>query len=250
MNSTFYFNRFLKLVKTESLINKSTIIKILLTLVGVMLMFYLGNNPFSITDLDNVNVVANTVYNECRLFLFLAIILAPLALFSNLYHKEKNVNYAMLPASQLEKVISALIQTSILTPALLVSVFVLFILVFRLISFPHLEVFQLEFKDVFTVIQYQSLLFLGMFWFKNNKILKITLTGIAVLVLFVTVFITILDVSSLTIKDGEVTLWIGETIFQNSIIDFFYSEGKIILAILFPLLPWLIAFWKFKRTQI
>ncbi|MCL2313010.1 MAG: hypothetical protein FWC41_11090, partial [Firmicutes bacterium] len=58
MNSTFYFNRFLKLVKTESLINKSTIIKILATLVVGMLIVYLVNIQFSITDLDNVHFVS------------------------------------------------------------------------------------------------------------------------------------------------------------------------------------------------
>ena len=155
----------------------------------------------------------------------------------------------MLPASQLEKMLSAIIQASIFIPAILIIAFGLLLLIFSLISpqyqsfEPNAQILQKFFKHIFNLLQVQSLVFLGMFWFKGNKILKMIVTVIAVTVLLITAgFI-------LAKHDGSFLKWVLE-LENNKFLDFLADYGKTILAILFPLLPWTIAFFRFRKTQI
>jgi hypothetical protein len=128
----------------------------------------------------------------------------------------------MLPASQLEKVVSAIIQTSIIIPALLTVVMFLALFIFRLTIYPNLEVLNLGFfQHFFKTIQVQSFVFLGVFWFKNNKILKMILIIIAIFVL------------------------LGVINYQYNLII-----TKLLTNPTFPLLPYTVAFLKYRKTEI
>jgi hypothetical protein len=256
MNSTFNLNRFWKLIKIETLINKGIIVKLLLGLLVVSLLaHYLALR--TIEDSDIVGNIVETLYlsifkNIVLVFTFLV----PIFLYYNLYHKVKNVGFAILPASQLEKVISAIVQTTIIAPALLMAVMTLFLLVIRWTVFPNLE-FKLTpiAEDLFEIIQFQSFLLLGVFWFKNNKLLKIILTVIVISILFamlVYFITTVINPPPEWFKDF--VYGISEFLYNNSIfrtvIKFLVEYKKVILAIIFPLLPYTVAFLKYRRTQI
>jgi len=258
MNSTFDLKRFGKLIKAETLINKSTIVKLLLGLLLILLIVYYLPTLFGgARSIEEKEYFFTTIeqYNSYQI-LYVFVLLVPFFLYYNLYDKVKNVRYAMLPTSQLEKVISAVIQTSIISSALLMLVLALFLLIVYLTDFTSLELSFLSILDIekffetfFAVIQVQSFLFLGIFWFKNNKILKMILTAIAI--------ITLLTVIGYIIANNQyIAEWLYEFFKKcynsdvNDVLKFLYDHSKTILAILFPLLPWTAAFWKFKRTQI
>lgn len=245
MNSTFDLNRFWKLVKTETLINKSTIIKLLLGWLLLVLLVYYYHSRIFIYMIPDVNQDTIFVVHDYTEILILVIIIVPLSLHYNVYHKVKNASYAMLPASQLEKVISAIIQTSILIPALLLAVLVLFMLILRSVN-PNLEI-EIIYREIFTAIQIQSFLFLGMFWFRKNKILKMTLIIIVVTVLIITTAYWIFHIS----PQGDLYYFLFNfTTKFKDVITFISEHKNIILAIFFPLLPYTIAFLKYRRTQI
>jgi len=262
MNSTFELNRFGKLIKTDFLINKSTVVKLLLGLLLGMSIVYFFNAYFfspktTSTIIINDEVIsgdAEVAYNLYLPLLEICIFLIPILIFYNLYHKVKDVQNAMLPASQLEKMLSAIIQVSIITPALLMILFGLLLLLFYLLNSQSIDLnaqnLQAFFKNYFTMIQIQSFVFLGVFWFRDNKILKMILTVIAVTVAFTAIV-------ALLVEHHQFWNWLagievnqGLVKFLNDCRLFLEEYGNIILAILFPLLPWTVAFWKFKRTQI
>jgi hypothetical protein len=85
-------------------------------LVGLLLFIFLLEldypQPREITDIESFLGIP-----------LILIALMPFFLYNGLYDKVKSVRYAMLPASQTEKVASAVIQANILIPALLVIVF-------------------------------------------------------------------------------------------------------------------------------
>jgi len=253
MNSTFDLNRFRKLIKIDLLINKSAVAKLLLgLLLGMSIVYFFTTYIFSpspsstVIDSEGVSVVVGIGSDSYLSILEICVFLIPIVLFYNLYHKVKDVRNAMLPASQLEKVLSAVLQTSIITPALLLILFGLLLLIFHLLNPQSFELitptFQGFFKDYFAMIQVQSLVFLGMFWFKGNKILKMILTVIAI-----TVLLTVLGL--LLSKNPQFMNWLLADDF-GGINEFLEKYGKIILAIMFPLLPYTVAFFKFKRTQL
>ena len=243
MNQTFNLKRFYKFLKTETLINKNAIIRALL---GLLLMFlaayyfdnYILGGAFSIgTDVGmSVETVHTTQSSIDSIYLFILqimVIMLPFGLYKKLYDKVKSVKYAMLPASQLEKVMSAITLTSIVIPIILTLAFGLMIFTTHLITSATIKItFSNYFDYIFEAIQLQSLLFLGFFWFKRNKFIKII---IAIIVLFVL-----------------------NIVFNNFSFDYqsipifnFISNNKnTILTILFPLVPWIISYKRFTKTQI
>ena len=248
MNSTFDLKRFGKLIKAETFINKSSIVKLLLGLLLLLLIVYylpplLENGGIDNISKEDIKIRVPYLYSIFSMF----VLLVPFFLYHNLYDKVKNIRYAMFPTSQLEKVISAIIQTSIITTALLMLVLSLFLLMVYLTTSINLEVsiFRIErfFEVFFMVIQVQSFLFLGIFWFKNNKILKMILILIAIIALLIWI-------SYLITSPETVVYKFLERHSDSYILNFFNNHSKTISAILFPLLPWTAAFWKFKRTQI
>ena len=249
MSEIFNLNRFWKFVKTETLINKNMIIKHILGLLVLFLFsYYIIENFFfgGITP-EEVKMVEMYVWNPDMLIALLHcfIALIPFFYYINLYDSIKSVRYAMLPASQLEKVISAIIQTSVIIPALLIAVFGLFLLVIRLTNTFEIGLEWGEFfKNVFTEIQVQSFLFLGVFWFKKNKVLKIILSLLVSFTLLMLLGIFLGNNNSLLTSVND---------FLNNFSDFFEflsNNIRIIVSILIPLLPWFISYKKYVRTQV
>jgi hypothetical protein len=151
----------------------------------------------------------------------------------------------MLPVSQAEKVTFAIIQTGILIPALLVIVFWGFIFIIHRISSAEIAMdLSVFFKNiVFDAIQAQSLIFLGVFWFKDKKILKVILA------------ITALIIALVAWEHLFENYYSNETVLKfvenfEWLFEFLSNHGRVIFAILMPLGPWLIAYKKFTKTQV
>jgi hypothetical protein len=122
-------NRFWKLVKTETLIKKNTIIKLLLALIVLLLLVYFVS--VSLVDIDT------EIYLDIETYLqiFYAImVLTPIFLYNSLYDSIKSVKYAMIPASQLEKIIYAIIQTNIIIPCAMLIVLSMFVITIYVIN--------------------------------------------------------------------------------------------------------------------
>jgi tetratricopeptide (TPR) repeat protein len=103
-------------------------------------------------------------------------IIAPIILYNTLYDSVKSVSYAMLPASQLEKFVSAIVQVAIIVPVLTIIVFLLSIFVIHYIVGTEIQMVDPVSRYgriLFRCIQFQSFIFLGAFWFKRKKVIKI-----------------------------------------------------------------------------
>ena len=227
MNTTLNLNRFGRFFKTEILINKNTIAIILLALLLLMLIVYylptaVTTNVGEETSF-NIEFGADKVLdlsNYLSVFNFVVFLL-PFVLYSRLYDRVKSVRYANLPASQLEKVISAILQTTIIVPILLMAVLVLFLSVIYLLTSPNIAVdYSKFFNDYWGIIQKQSILFLMVFWFKEKKLLKILLVFIVTIILLIIYnYIIAFNSSSATFINN-----------LESFIDFWNKHEKLILG--------------------
>jgi hypothetical protein len=257
MNSTFQLNRFLKLVKTETLINKSVLMKLLLGIIFFVFLKFL----FEIT------LNFNPISIDIILFLSTGfMIIAPLFLYNNLYHKTKGVQYAMIPASQFEKFLSAIIQTNIIVPILLFSALTILLSLFKLHNnvrdiqdfYTHYFIGNSKGNSTIigilwqfsTVVVFQSFIFLGVFWFKPNKILKIILANICIISFFL---ISVNIFMEFGLFNGLVSEYLKLIFIDKMRVDIplkFIFEHKQIFNLFIPLILWTIAFLKFKKTQI
>lgn len=241
MNNVFNFSRFIKLLKTEILINKKYYaIFPLLIIFGISFGYYM-TTVFNPTPIEYyISGYVDFIFN----LIFAIVLVAPLVFYINLYDSKKDVARMLFPASQLEKVLAAVIQISFLLPVLLLIIAILLFLFIRLIKFPYLTI---DYKDImttiFTTIQLQSILFLAVFSLKNNKIIKIIAGAIAFFIILA-IFGSIIAVIGPSIKMVQ---------FFETIYDCRYTIQSILERlwyVLVPILPWSLAYFQHKRMQI
>ena len=253
MNVIFSYKRFWQLTKTEIRINKMLFIRPILGLISVMFIaYFISSTFFGITEpcgqeignSENMSVTfdATDVEEDTNfaLFLYVMIMVIPLGIYKNLYDKDKGVRYAMMPASQLEKVLSAISICAIIMPVVLIAVYWLALSVLRFIH-PYKIVLDVNefFQWIFYAIQIQSVLFLLIFWFKENKNMKIIIT-------FATITFLLIGGSYYVSQHLPI-----DFIYNFSgLLNFLADYGRIILCIIFPLIPWIVSYNKFIRTQI
>jgi len=175
------------------------------------------------------------------LIIFL-IAITPFALYNFLYHPTKSFTYAMLPASWLEKFMSAWIMCVVFVPLLLVGfstgVAILLDLLFSQIitSYRALFDFQLFFAEFYLeTIAAQAIAFCGAFWFKRQKIGRTILT-IAIIVLA-------LVFAGFTL----IRLGVGDA---EGVIRIEGYQLPTCLMYGFAVLLWVVSLIKFRRTQI
>ena len=206
MNSVFNLNRFGKLVKAELLINKKSFIRILALLVLLGALYWIG---------IGVDMIFHTVS---------LIAIFPFFLYKNVHHKDKGIVYAMLPATPLEKILSAIILVNVFSIVFLVAFTLAIALISTLLGNDiAMESISNEiFPRFFIIITMQSIVLFSMFGFSKNKILKfilllLLLMGIAFLIAYL-----------------QIPISIGNTIKNSPFI---------------PLLFYTAAFLKFRKTQ-
>lgn len=237
MNNTFNFNRFFNLIRTEILINKK-----LYAILSLIVLFCISFGYYLIRqhDVMPTDAYASSIFNIILLLVFVA----PLVFYINLYDSKKDVQRAMLPASQFEKLLSAIVQVSVLLPLLLFAIYVVSLTILSWINLPNLSInYSYYIENMFYNVQLQSFLFLAVFFFKNNKIIKIIITGIAIIVCFI-LLISLLEFI-LTQSQLKYIAQLNIRIDTKELMSI-----KIIWCILVPLLPWSLSYLKFKRTQI
>jgi hypothetical protein len=158
----------------------------------------------------------------------------------------------MLPASQFEKLVVGILEVAVIVPVVMTALYYLLMLLIKNISYPDLYInkFHLIINSVYDAVCLQSLVLLGMFWFKGNKIIKMIGTIVAMLALF-----TIIQI--MAVETGLLDYFVS--IAYNSDFIRYLLEGNgqhlekifiIFIHICFPLVPYCLAFWKFRRTQI
>ncbi|MCL2039610.1 MAG: hypothetical protein FWG85_04180 [Bacteroidetes bacterium] len=241
MNQIFNLKRFYKFLKTETLVNKNVIVLALLILIlGFITIYYINNfilnNLFMSAGIEgnemttDTNIIPNNIGVSYLFMLQIIVVVLPFMLYKSLYDKVKSVKYFILPASQLEKVSAAIMQTSIIIPILLTIALAIITLIIYLITPTQITItFSDYFDSIYDAIRLQSLIFLGVFWFKNNKFIKII---IAIILLFILFFIITINYE------------------PNFVLNFITDNISIILAVLFPFIPWLISYIRYTKTQV
>jgi hypothetical protein len=195
------------------------------------------------------------------------IVLTPFLLYHFVYHQTNGLAYAMLPATSLEKIFSAWIQCVVIAPTLLM-IPVLLLGIFFDISITSISVlsalgekttsvFSVSFSDYLFIISVQSLAFWGVFWFKHKKFAKTVLTlaliglSIAIISGIIVKMLSYFDVSHETVRAVITGNREGLILFNTFVIP--YSSLKTLRYLgylIVPILPWTLAFFKFRRTQI
>ena len=181
--------------------------------------------------------------------LIFSIIFAPFILYRFVYHPTKSLTYTMLPATSLEKTISAWLQCVVIVPALLIATTVLSLLLKDLFGgADSLRVilsrnyWNIEYiSHVHIILQLfaiQSLAFWGVFWFKSRKITK-TFLYLALICVGIVVVATLIMNTLNYFNVPKITL--SDTMLQA--LDY-------LRYLILPILPWTLAFLKFPRTQI
>ena len=173
----------------------------------------------------------------------LLIVIAPFILYNFLYHPTKSFTYAMIPASWLEKFMSAWVMCVIFVPLLLAG-FSFFVAFIGDLTIAHLTTQRPEFAPIafltdtyWRVIAYQAVIsFWGVFWFKRQKVGKTILTfvGIILALLFIAFILY-----RLGFGDSE-----GIILIEN------YHFPATYLSYGLSVLLWVVSLIKFRRTQI
>jgi hypothetical protein len=191
----------------------------------------------------------NTAFKPINtLYLHILIIFIPFILYGFVYHPTKGLTYAMLPATSTEKVLSAWIQCVIVAPILLTAPIFFLAIFFDVSTESFIEQYvkttsSTFFNSYLSVIEVQAIAFWGAFWFKRKKEAKTILT-LALIALGIVV-ITVLTVKLLQYYDVPKITINSHTLNERHITLLRYF-GYLISTIL----PWTLAFFKFRRTQI
>ena len=227
MKNTFNIARFAKFFTTE------------LRLFRNVFLIFMG---IIVVDLITSIISGHTSGRSAGGLIIFLIAITPFALYNFLYHPTKSFTYAMLPASWLEKFMSAWIMCVVFVPLLLVGfstgVAILLDLLFSQIitSYRALFDFQLFFAEFYLeTIAAQAVAFCGAFWFKRQKIGRTILT--IVIIVFALVFVGF-TFMRLGVGDAEGVIRIEGYQFPT-----YLMYG-------FAVLLWVISLIKFRRTQI
>ncbi|MDR2908190.1 MAG: hypothetical protein LBU91_09420 [Bacteroidales bacterium] len=246
MNLIFNINRFAKVFQMES----RMFLKVYLILFGITLLdliISMGTHSISVgaitkaaSQTDNMQLAETAHEFMGGVMPFrpggafgVMLFIVPFILYKFLYHPTQGLTYAMLPASQFEKFLSAFVQCVIVAPLVIFGFSLLVSLVGDLAGVP-MNWDVLNFKYVLTkyylpMICIQSVAFWGVFWFKQRKIAKTILTVIAVIVAV------------------GIISYFDRSLYMH-IYNFCFETNAYLYAITMAL--WALAFIKFPRTQI
>ncbi len=251
MKLIFNINRFAKVLQMEFRLHQKTYLIFLgLTLLDLLITMTTYSATIDAVEIavstsadPNIAKVTSNLFDGVMPFrpggafgLLLAII--PFALYGFLYHPTKSLTYAMLPASQFEKFVSAFVQCVIIVPF---NLFVFSLLIsgigdlagvpinWSIVNFDYILT-----KYWLPAICIQSIAFWGVFWFKKQKLAKTVLT----LTTFVIGFLLI-------------NRFFGDYSFVKFITRMAENEGFVTNGMYAAMVVlWAAAFIKFPRTQI
>lgn len=206
----------------------------------VSLCFFNGTNESFTADYQSVSVAL--------------IVFSPFILYGFVYHPTKGLTYAMLPASFFEKVLSAWIQCVIVVPILILVISLFGALASTLLGVEVAGGSKTFFENHLYLIIVQSLVFWGVFWFKYHKVRKTILTlcaigfGIAIIALTIVVNLDLPKIpeNEIVIYGKDCMIIDGKCIISRATLKTLGYFGYLIV----PILPWALAFFKFRRTQI
>jgi hypothetical protein len=266
MNAIFDIKRFWNFIKSDFYSNFIYIIAMPAAMLGFIIAQYLIGIKMSIISFT---FDAEFCYNIMNVL----IVATPLFLYQNLYHKTKGLQFAMFPASQFEKLLSSVVISAVLIPALM---FLICCGGISIVNFlgdieGSINVGDILVANLIPAIQFQSVLFMGMFWFKKHKIGYMLATVISI-----TIFIIILvNIELYTGIGGRIIsyfwdysqsdflkYWLEEikktTVIQNGnetltytlITNRFQIAFTYIKNIVLPLFPYIVSFSKLRTTQI
>lgn len=186
MNNFFDPIRFGKLLKSDLVLKKSSILIVAMTIIGVLL-FYNLISPYNILSVD---------YHPTGFIflLFIGGILISSRGFKNLHDKTSNYFYLTLPCSNFEKFLAKLGLTSIIYALALLALYTLFywaLAAISLVFFHHNYFITTLFlastwKTIWTYIVIQSVFLLGSIYFKTLPLIKtILVTACMGIILFI-----------------------------------------------------------------
>ena len=174
-------------------------------------------------------------------FFTLLIVITPFMLYNFVYHPTKSFTYTMLPASWLEKFMSAWVMCVILVPALLFG-FATLVALLGSLALPEVSSRHIFDPRIFVTSTYLELIiaqailaFWGTFWFKRQKVGKTILT-------FVGIVFALLFVAFILYRLG-----VGDA---EGIIRIEGYQFPMYLIYGFAVLLWVVSLIKFRRTQI
>jgi len=175
------------LIKNDIMMHRHTVYIVIGTIIGILLLFNLIS-PHNIYTI-------NTDPTAMLWILFLGGIWVTSLTFRELYDKEKNYLFLLLPCSNLEKLLNKLILTAIIYPLVVVILYTAFywlIAIFTKLLYhftPALfDPFQATiWLNVASYIVIQSVFFLGAIYFKSHPIIK-TFLCLIILGIIISIF--------------------------------------------------------------
>ena len=190
-------------------------------------------------------------------FITMFIILVPLWMYRFIYNPAEGLTYHMLPTTHLVKVLSAWLQSVIVVPILMFGGFFLALFLGHLmgisINLGYESTTSLIFRPptsffsaYFDVICVQAFVFLGIFWFRHKKeawtfmiliVLGFLFSGIAWI--FAQIFGS---------NDSTHSTFTALSFFFNP--NIYLEPLSSFRHVITPVLPWILAYIKFTRTQV
>lgn len=175
------------LIKNDIIMHRHTIYVVIGTIIGILLLF-------NLISPHNIYTV-NTDPTAMLWILFLGGIWATSLSFKELYNKEKNYLFLILPCSNLEKLLNKLILTAIIYPLAVIILYTLFYWLIAILTkliyhfTPTLfNPFQATiWLSVASYIVIQSMFFLGTIYFKSHPIIK-TILCLIILGIIISIF--------------------------------------------------------------
>ncbi|MDR0926609.1 MAG: hypothetical protein LBO69_02445 [Ignavibacteria bacterium] len=243
MNEIFDIKRFLTFLKTDIYTNRMKLAIIPAVLILIILMLNIGN------DIQLPLEVLLTLEN-------MIILATPIPILYNMYHKKKGLNYMMLPASQFEKLAASILQIAVIIPLIILGILVLYTFVRINPNVANSINYKSElWNAVIDTIQLQSIVFFAMFFFKSNKIAKMVATFIICFITFFTLGTNEFTANIITKNIIPLFFDVGKETYINHGAVIISSPtiklwAKIAANILFPLLPYTLAFLKLRKTQV
>jgi len=175
-------------------------------------------------------------------FFALLIVIAPFILYNFVYHPTKSFTYTMLPASWLEKFMSAWVMCVIFVPALLFG-FATLVALLGSLALPEVSYRHIFDPRIFVTSTYLNLIiaqailaFWGTFWFRRQKVGKTILTFVGIVFAFI---FFIFALQNFGVAPREVGFQMGV-----------FTAKNLHLAYVIVVLPWIVSLIKFRRTQI
>ncbi len=236
-NQNFTLRRLGLLIRNDVVTHSRMIIITFATIFAVLLIFWLIFSPHII--LPNNNPVAYAW------ILFAGGLWLTSYSFKELHHPQRSYHFLTLPASQLEKVFSRLLLTTLIYMAATLILYSLFYFVVSVILFIKTGVFQWLFfplqKNVMRWIgEYlvlQSIIFLGAVYFRKHAVIK----TVAWVVLFSIVLFLYIIMLDYFFPIGIFSLY-NHVLFLQNILHF-------AVYVLLPVYCWILAYIRFTESE-